>query len=162
MLLCGCDGHILGLTSGWRNERTSIRWHHDAQGCRHSCIDRIRGCHRHSVCGPQEPGVTPVPAWTQVGDANLAVVGLRIDLERELRRLAANHDLKQGSRIPLRKVAADLADRHIISYRVANNLQDLLTIGNQAAHGQAVIDNSALDFLRSNGLEILDYLQSIE
>lgn len=116
--------------------------------------------------GPPEPGpqITEepgLPAWTQVNDANLAVVGLRIELERELRRLASRNDVPQGSRIPLRKIASDLAGREVINYQIANDLQDLLTIGNQAAHGQADIDNSVLGIVRTEGLEILSYLRSI-
>jgi hypothetical protein len=110
---------------------------------------------------PAEPETQGVPAWVQVNDANLAVVGLRIDLETELRRLATVHGLPQGSR-PMRRLASDLADRQVISHQAANSLQDLLTIGNQAAHGKANIDDSALAFVRTEGMIILGELQAID
>jgi uncharacterized protein YutE (UPF0331/DUF86 family) len=95
-----------------------------------------------------------------VTDPNLALAGWRIDLERELLRIASEYDFPPREQRILRKILSMLSDRGIIPHRVANSLQDLLTLANQGVHG-ASVDPEVINLLLTDGLELLEYLRSI-
>jgi hypothetical protein len=113
--------------------------------------------------GPAPEGppaeVANLPAWAQVRDGNLALAGLRIDLETQLRLLAEKYAFKGSDRAPLREVVRFLSTRDLIEPSVQELLLELIDIGNRAAHGRANIDESALALIRRDGLEILQYLR---
>lgn len=100
------------------------------------------------------------PTWARLDDPNLALAGWRIDLEKELRRLAEQSDVPPRARRTLRWIVEELTSRGVIDYRVAGGLQDLLTIANQGVHG-ASVDPSVIEILRTEGLRLLEYLRSI-
>jgi len=101
----------------------------------------------------------PEPAWARVDDPNLALAGWRIDLEKELRRLAQQYDLSPRVRTP-RGIVDALTAREVIDPRLASGLQELLGIANQAVHG-ASVDPSVIGVLRTEGSRLLQYLRSI-
>jgi hypothetical protein len=100
------------------------------------------------------------PAWAKISDPNLALAGWRIDLERQLRRIAEEFHIPGSDQRIIRRMVSSLADREIISHTVANSLQDLLTLANQGVHG-AKVDDGVLDVLRADGLQLLEYLESV-
>jgi hypothetical protein len=99
------------------------------------------------------------PTWTTIGDPNLALAGWRIDLERELKRLSERFGIPASDQRTPRKMISALAERDAITNTVANSLQDLLAIANRGVHG-AKVDSGVLVILRTDGLELLTYLQS--
>lgn len=77
-----------------------------------------------------------------VEDPNLALVGLRIEIERRLRELGRKHQLpERGSVIALLR---DLKDRDVFDESSADGLESLIAAGNKAAHGAKVEKDAAL------------------
>jgi hypothetical protein len=109
---------------------------------------------------PEAEETIPEPTWARLGDPNLALAGWRIDLEKELRRLAGQLDVSSRARRSPRWIVEELTSRGVIDYRVADGLRDLLTIANEGVHGAAV-DPSVIGVLRTEGLRVLQYLRSI-
>jgi hypothetical protein len=66
-------------------------------------------------------------------DPNLALVGLRVELEKRLRKLAKAHNLAPSRPLPL--VANELQRQGILSAEQASGLRDLIALGNGAAQG---------------------------
>lgn len=110
----------------------------------------------------QPPPVTQSqPSYVSVADQdpNLALVGLRIEIEQRIRQLSKRHDLPMnwGS---LSKLIRELTRREIIPYGVASGLEDLVAAGNQAAHG-ASVDPRVADWAITTGPEILAALDAL-
>jgi hypothetical protein len=74
-------------------------------------------------------------------DPNLALVGLRIEIERRIRTLAQRHDLKETK--VLSQMLRELRFRNILTGDVAGGLSELIHAGNMAAHGADVTGNVA-------------------
>ena len=74
-------------------------------------------------------------------DANLALVGLRIEIEKRLRQLAAKAGLPE--RQSLWYIFRELRRREIINAQALRGLDDLIGAGNSAAHGATVQDSVA-------------------
>ncbi|GJL50664.1 MAG: hypothetical protein NPIRA01_18910 [Nitrospirales bacterium] len=76
-------------------------------------------------------------------DPNLALVALRIELEKVLSQIAENNDV-----VLKRPTAAillnELSRRNIIQKGNANALSELIALGNQAAHGAEVSPEAAM------------------
>ena len=92
-------------------------------------------------------------------DPNLALVGLRIEIERRLAQLA------ELAQIPATRRSAgvllrDLMAREQIDRQTAAGLGDLIALGNQAAHGAEVSSTAAAWALDTSPLilEMLDGL----
>jgi len=102
---------------------------------------------------------TPRPAYLTVKDLdpNLALVGLRIEIEQRLRALAAKHNL------PIERsnsqVVEALKEAFILSPASTEGLQELLKAGNLAAHG-ALADNKIANWAFERGPRILAVLDS--
>jgi hypothetical protein len=109
---------------------------------------------------PSGPHPEPQPAWADVSDPNLALAGWRIDVEKELRRIATEFHLPGRDQRILRSIVSSLSEREIIPYAMANSLQDLLTIANQGVHGAAV-DRGVINILQTEGMNLLTYLKDI-
>jgi hypothetical protein len=71
-------------------------------------------------------------------DANLALVGLRIEIEKRLRELAIKHGLPE--RQSLRKIFNELRQRQILDLQALSGFDELIVAGNSAAHGAKVQD----------------------
>jgi len=70
-------------------------------------------------------------------DPNLALVGLRIEIERRLRQLAEKHGISTARR-SLTGLVRDLKQRELLPHGAASGLDDLIMAGNRAAHGARV------------------------
>lgn len=93
------------------------------------------------------------------GDPNLALVGLRIEIERRLSRLAQQAQLPSGRR-SAGAMLRDLMAHESIDRQTAAGLGDLIALGNQAAHGAEVSPNAAAWALDASPL-ILELLDSL-
>jgi len=101
-----------------------------------------------------------LPSWVNVDDPNLALAGWRIDLERELRRIASEFHLPGRDQRVLRNIVSRLSDMGVLPHSLANSLQDLLTIANQGVHG-ANVDPGVMEVLRTQGVQLLEVLKTI-
>jgi hypothetical protein len=93
------------------------------------------------------------------GDPNLALVGLRIEIERRLSQLA------QLAQLPAARRSAGVMLRDLVAHeqvdrQTAAGLGDLIALGNQAAHGAEVSSNAATWALDTGPL-ILEMLDSL-
>ena len=86
-------------------------------------------------------------------DPNLALAGLRIELEKRLLKVAESRDLKPSKR-SLGALLADLNTRELIGGAERGLLSDLAALLNSAVHG-AVVDQSAAEWALDIGPRIL-------
>ena len=84
------------------------------------------------------------PTFVQIAstDPNLAVVAVRIEIERRIRKLASQHGLT-GERTPLVRLFEQLRAAGVLTDPVLSGLQELVMFGNQAAHGAEVETGAA-------------------
>ncbi|MCH7998991.1 MAG: hypothetical protein IIA91_05885 [Chloroflexi bacterium] len=92
-------------------------------------------------------------------DANLALVQLRIEIERRLRKVAEKHGV-DDSRRSLLSLVRDLQRRDIVTGMSMMGLQELIMFGNQAAHG-ATVDPRAAGWALEAAPEILGALDAM-
>ena len=85
----------------------------------------------------------PEPSFLAIADQdpNLALTGLRIEIEKRLRTLAEKYGLPRNR--SLARLIADLQERAILSAEACGGLRDLIALGNQAAHGVEVAPDVA-------------------
>jgi len=107
---------------------------------------------------PPVPSHPSEPAFLSIVDQDpaLALVGLRIEIEKRLRALADAKNIPRG--LPLSRLTQELQKYEIIDGASAAGLRDLIAYGNQAAHGTEVAHEvalSAVDFA-PRVLEVLD------
>lgn len=88
-------------------------------------------------------------------DSNLALVYLRIEIEKRLRTLAQNANL--NSKGPLLRLFRDLQKSGVVNDVVFSGLQELIIAGNQAAHG-AEVEPSVADSVLEFGPRIINAL----
>ena len=88
-------------------------------------------------------------------DPNLALVGLRIELERRLRDLANKNSINKDQ--PLMRIFRQLQQQKVLSNPVLSGLHELVIFGNQAAHG-ARVDPEAASWAMNMGPQILAVL----
>jgi hypothetical protein len=110
--------------------------------------------------------VQPKEAWEVASedflgqDNSLALAKLRIDLERELRRLASTSGLTgTTSRVGLRRLVDELTRRRVLDEGTRSVLDDILPAMNQAIHGGEVSTESAALIVRL-GNQVLLLLQA--
>jgi hypothetical protein len=75
-------------------------------------------------------------------DPNLALVGLRIEIEKRIRAIAHSHGIPDGG--PLRSLIRNLNEKGILSNLTLSGVEELVMAGNQAAHGASVGNNVAV------------------
>lgn len=113
---------------------------------------------------PAEAEITatePDPIWATVTDPNLALAGWRIDLEKEINRIADEFHAPITNRRGLRGTLLALSQENgPIGRDVVPGLQRLLDLANKGVHG-APVDPSVIEVLRTEGNDILQYLRSI-
>lgn len=89
------------------------------------------------VGNPQAPAATSLESINIVAnDPNLALVGLRIEIEKRLRRLAATRDLSPDQ--PLSRLVQALFSQRFLDAEEYEGLRVLIDAGNRAAHGASV------------------------
>ncbi len=83
------------------------------------------------------------PSYLEISDhdPNLALVGLRIEIEKRLRALAAKYQIKEQRSIM--RMFDELRQLEILNSSAISGLQELIMAGNQAAHGAKVEPNAA-------------------
>lgn len=89
----------------------------------------------------------PATLYIAEGDPNLALVGLRIEIEKRLRALAEIHGLPR--RASLAGLFAELQTRGVLNDPALSGLRELIRFGNEAAHGAEVgpeVANWAIDY----------------
>ena len=99
------------------------------------------------------------PAYLEVAssDPNLALVGLRIELEKRLRDLARRSGISEADRLTLRRLLDLLRNQDVLGQKEAAALADLIASGNNAAHG-ANVEPSVSAWAFEVGPSILSYL----
>ncbi len=104
---------------------------------------------------PQKP--PPRPAYVEIADRdpNLALVGLRIEIERRLQSLAAQHGIDSGG--SLVEVFEALRDEGVLDAAAVRGFRRLVTAGNEAAHG-ATVEPAAAAWALEVGPQILAVL----
>jgi hypothetical protein len=75
-------------------------------------------------------------------DPNLALVGLRIEIEKRIRAIAHSHSIPNGG--PLRSLIRNLNEKGFLSNLTLTGVEELVIAGNQAAHGASVGNNVAV------------------
>lgn len=102
---------------------------------------------------------TPTPSYVDISDRdpNLALVGLRIEIERRLRNLAKQSGLPE--RRPLTYLVGDLRKLGVLNDSSVSGLQELVMAGNQAAHG-AEVDRNAAAWAIDYGPQVLAALDA--
>jgi hypothetical protein len=91
-------------------------------------------------------------------DSNLALVGFRIEIETRLRELARNKGLDPS--LALSAILRELRRRELLPASVGSALNDLIALGNRAAHGVAV-DPQTADWVFDEGPEVLAALERV-
>ncbi len=111
-----------------------------------------------------EPATTPWEPTTDTllaEDASLALAKLRIDLERELRRLAFEEEAKRIVRpIGIPRLLDLLVKKKILNEFLVSAIKDILPACNQAIHGAEVPLSIARSVL-SVGEEVVKILRSM-
>lgn len=90
-------------------------------------------------------------------DPNLALAGLRIEIESRIRELAKNRGI-QSERVPLRKLTHELIRKGALNSEEVSAIEDLLPLLNSAAHG-AGVDDRASEWALEFGPRLLDELE---
>lgn len=90
-------------------------------------------------------------------DANLALVYLRIEIEKRLRRLAEAFDIKE--KMPLLQLFREIRKQQAIDTSGFGGLEEVVMAGNNAAHG-ASVDPALANWAMDYGPQIIAYLDS--
>lgn len=100
------------------------------------------------------------PAYMQVvdKDPNLALAGLRIEIEKQLRRMANGYDINRSVPIPI--LLRELLKAGAISGQQYGALNDLLPMLNAAVHG-ADVPQDSYPWAMQQGPLIVNALKSI-
>jgi hypothetical protein len=89
----------------------------------------------------------PAYAYVAARDPNLAIVGLRIEIEKRIRALGERIGLRGDPSIA--RLFVQLRDKGVLQDSSLSGLQELIQAGNNAAHGASVepsIASWALDY----------------
>ncbi len=92
-------------------------------------------------------------------DPNLSLVAFRIEVEKRLRKLAENYQIK-SYRTSLGRLIRELQNRQLFPHELASGLMDLVALGNRAAHGVEVSQNAA-DWVLDVGSSIILELDNL-
>lgn len=110
--------------------------------------------------GLQKDSVTassPTYPFQNVADSNLALAGVRLEIEKRLRLLAEREGMDGGSR-PLRQLMRLLQERQALQPAEVAALDDMIGILNSAAHG-AQIEAETRTWAMDLGLRLLASLE---
>jgi hypothetical protein len=111
---------------------------------------------------PAAPAVNlspPRPAYMEIADRdpNLALAGLRIEIETRLRALADRYGVPNQR--SLQRLVEELRNRGALNDSAVSGLQELIRAGNQAAHG-AEVEPRAAQWALDYGPQILASLDA--
>lgn len=101
----------------------------------------------------------PEPSFVAIAeqDPSLAMVGLRIEIEKRLRKIAEHSDIVPSR--PLVQLTHELERRQVLNHEAVAGLRDLIALGNQAAHGVEVSSEAAYSAVEY-GAQVLSILDS--
>ncbi len=85
-------------------------------------------------------------------DPNLAIAGLRIEVEKSLRKIAHAHAIP--NRGALKQLVRTLGSRGLLTPSTVAGLEELVDMGNSAVHGATVDPEAAEWALRNSGIII--------
>ncbi len=110
---------------------------------------------------PVEAKLQDVSAYLVIAteDPNLALVGLRIEIEKRLRKLARNLNFDSADTRSLTHLSSRLGNYGILDEPTISGLQSIVEWGNKAAHG-ASADKKIADWAIKEGQNILAVLDS--
>jgi len=91
-------------------------------------------------------------------DPNLALVGLRIEIEKRLRILGDCFNVPPNK--PLTHILLDLQLDNVLTYDVRDGLVELIRAGNSAAHG-AKVEQDVANWAIDSGRNILAHLDHL-
>lgn len=95
-------------------------------------------------------------------DRGLALAKLRIELERELRRIGSEADLIDPKRpVPLGRLLRTFEARQVLPLDLLSAIRDITTVANVAVHGGEVADDTAAAQVINVGKLALDQLQRL-
>lgn len=102
-------------------------------------------------------GRPPRPSYVEIADRdpNLAIVGLRIEIERRIQSLARQYGIDTDG--TLVEVFEDLRDEGVLDAAAVRGFRRLVTAGNEAAHG-ATVEPAAAAWAFEAGPRILAVL----
>ena len=92
-------------------------------------------------------------------DSNLGLVAFRIEIEKRIRSIAENFQIK-SQKAPVGKLIRELQNLEILPPNVSGGLMELIALGNRAAHGVEV-DSDAADWVLDFGASIILKLDNI-
>lgn len=112
-----------------------------------------------AAADPPGPAAEATYSYMSVVSTNpdLALVGLRIEIEKRLRQLARLTDTKSSVALP--RIVSELRSYGILDQTTAGGLNDLISLGNQAAHG-ATVSPEAAQFAAHWGARVLEALDA--
>lgn len=112
-----------------------------------------------AVSESRETAELPKPSYLEISDKdpNLALVGLRIEIEKRLRGLASRYQLAETR--SLMRIFEELRKQGILNDSSVSGLQELVMAGNQAAHG-ADVDPRAAAWAIDYGPQVLATLDA--
>jgi len=101
----------------------------------------------------------PTPSYVVISDRdpNLAVVGLRIEIEKRLNALAERVEVDR--KYNLRRMSDELLKRGILDAQEMRGLSELIEAGNAAAHG-ALVSPQAARWAIERGPDVLAILDA--
>lgn len=107
---------------------------------------------------PQEGDARRDRTYLEVArsDPNLALVALRIEIETRLRELASKTGVEPNQ--PIRSLLEELAKQGVLQPAAASGLDELVILGNAAAHG-ARVDPAAATWALTYAPAVLDAIR---
>jgi len=99
----------------------------------------------------------PLSEGIATSDPNLALVALRIEIERRLRAIARQYELPEER--SLLRLFRSLREREILTEASLSGLEELVAAGNQAAHG-ARVESHVAQWAAEYGPQILTTLDA--
>lgn len=91
-------------------------------------------------------------------DANLALVSVRIEIEKRLRTLARLFEVNDS--LPLTHLFRELRKKEVLSHPAFNSLEEIVSAGNRAAHG-ASVEPDVLKWATNNGWKFIGGLDAL-
>lgn len=109
------------------------------------------------VATARAQAVAPTVVTSQV-DPNLSLVALRIEIEKRLRVLA--NTIAEDQRLPPARLLRRLQQHGVLDVNIVSGLDELIRLGNSAAHG-ARVEPDVASWASTRGEEILRTLDRI-
>lgn len=103
------------------------------------------------------PPIEPAFLSVAMRDPNLALAGLRIEIEKRVRAIALKHGIQETYSI--RQTLDRLRQAGVFDYRAIGGLEQIINAGNQAAHG-AHVEPSVSEWAIEYGPSVLNVLDN--